>query len=186
MSRYRPEAEITELIIHCAATPNGVEYTAAHVNGWHGGRSFMRNPDALTGAGAWATKGPHASGLKHIGYHYVIRTNGVVEVGRRLSETGAHCRGHNHNSIGVCLIGTDVYTQAQWDALKQLVKAEIRDHGKRRLSAIAKRGSRADFPALSIHGHREFNTNKTCPGFDVAEWLANGMAPLKAHVLEAA
>lgn len=175
MSRYRPDTQISSLIIHCAATPNGRPHTAADIDRWHGERTppFTRHPDALTGTGAWAGKGQHARDLAHIGYHYVIRINGVVEVGRRLTETGAHCVGHNATAIGVCMIGTDAFTQAQWDALAKLVKATARDRKQARL------------PTLTLHGHREFAAHKACPGFDVAAWVANGYTPAPANVLEA-
>jgi hypothetical protein len=172
MSRYRPLADITQLIVHCAATPNGAPFTAADIDRWHGERGFQRAPDAQLGAGRWSGLGLHAPALAHIGYHYVIRINGVVEVGRRLTETGAHCRGQNHNSIGVCLVGTDQFTPAQWRALRFLVAAERRDRTKQRL------------PPISLHGHRVYNQRKTCPGFDVAAWERAGFATPPGAVLE--
>ena len=176
MSRYRPLSQIDEIIIHCADVPNGRETTAADIDRWHGERQppFHRDPRALTGEGPWAGRGPHAAGLRHIGYHYVIRVNGVVEVGRRLTETGAHCRGRNLRSIGVCLAGRDRFTLAQWEALRGLVNATQRDREADHL------------PRLAVFGHRDFNAHKTCPGFDVAAWLDNGLAPLAGHILEVA
>jgi len=172
MSRYRPESHITELIIHCAATPNGRPFTAEDIDRWHAERGFRRDPRALDGRGPWAGWGLHASRLLHIGYHYVIRVNGVVEVGRRRTETGAHCRGRNATSIGVCLIGTDRFTPAQWQALARLVQAE------------QQRQADLHLPPLTVCGHRVFNRHKTCPGFDVAAWLDGGRVPLADHLLE--
>lgn len=172
MSRYRPLSQIDEIIVHCADTPNGRPFTAADIDRWHGERGFRRDPRALTGEGPWAGQGPHASELAHIGYHYVIRVNGVVEVGRRLTETGAHCRGRNGRSIGVCLVGRDRFSPAQWRSLRKLVEAEQRDR---------RRDGR---PPLAVYGHRRFNRRKTCPNFDVAAWLAGGLEPLQDHLLE--
>lgn len=172
MSRFRPLSDIDELIIHCADTPNGREVTAADIDRWHVERGFHRNPAALAGYGPWAGRGPHAAALTAIGYHYVIRINGVVEVGRRLTETGAHCRGHNNRSIGVCMAGRDQFTQNQWDALAALVRAEQRDREKQHM------------PILSLHGHREFNAHKTCPGFSVGEWVRLGMTPPDGALLD--
>jgi len=44
-------------------------------------------------------------GWDDIGYHYVIRRNGDVENGRSLSKIGAHAKGRNKTSIGICLSG---------------------------------------------------------------------------------
>lgn len=172
MSRFRKLASIDELIIHCAATPNGRHVGAFDIDAWHHERNFKRHPDALTGKGSWAGLGPHAAAFGSIGYHYVILTSGAVQVGRRLTETGAHCRGHNARSIGVCLVGTDQFTMAQWESLGRLVRAEQRDREKRHL------------PPLSLHGHSEFNKHKTCPGFSVRQWVHDGYTPPANAVLE--
>ncbi len=40
-----------------------------------------------------------------IGYHYIIRRNGVIEQGRPENAIGAHTRGKNNVSIGIALTG---------------------------------------------------------------------------------
>src|SRR5918995_7417747 len=45
------------------------------------------------------------NGWKDIGYHYVVRMGGLVEVGRRLEDVGAHVVGFNDASIGICVSG---------------------------------------------------------------------------------
>lgn len=40
-----------------------------------------------------------------LGYHFVILKDGTIERGRELNQVGAHCRGRNRDSIGVCFIG---------------------------------------------------------------------------------
>lgn len=128
--------KITELIIHCSATPGGRDYTVADIDRWHKARGF-----------------------KMIGYHYVIRLDGTIEQGRPLEMTGAHCKGHNARSIGICYIGgldpkdrpKDTRTPAQKDSLWALVQALLKQ-----------------FPNATIHGHNEF-ANKACPCFDVKD-----------------
>ena len=44
-------------------------------------------------------------GWKDIGYHYVIRLNGKVELGRPLEKMGSHVVGYNRDSVGVCYVG---------------------------------------------------------------------------------
>jgi len=45
-------------------------------------------------------------GYSDIPYHYVIDTDGTLHATRPLERMGAHCKGHNANSIGVALMGT--------------------------------------------------------------------------------
>lgn len=154
----RPLKSINLLIIHCADTPNGRHTTAEEIDGWHAKRRFRRQPDEI---------GHQAPRLQHIGYHYVICLSGAVISARGLREVGAHAHGHNTRSIGVCLIGRDRFTRAQWDTLRAHVELQQRR-----------------FPGIKIIGHRDVDANKTCPGFDVAAWLANGMEPLPDHLVE--
>ena len=93
-----------KIIIHCSATPKGVDYNAADIDRWHKKRGFRK-----------------------IGYHYVIKIDGKIEKGREENEMGAHCLGQNMESIGICYIGglsedkqtpEDTRTEAQKIALK--------------------------------------------------------------------
>lgn len=169
MSKYRPIDSVDTLIIHCAAVPNGRITTPEVIDSWHHDRNFKRHSDARLGEGAWEVK-PYSMqqpGLRSIGYHLVIQIDGTQSPGRNINETGAHAAGFNATSIGICLIGTDKYTLEQWSALKAAV------HGYKRL-----------IPNLKIIGHRDVNPHKTCPGFDVAEWISGDMAPLEQHILK--
>ena len=126
--------DIKEIIVHCSATPEGKNFTVEDIRKWH-----------------------KAQGWSDIGYHYVIYLDGSINKGRDESKVGAHCVGHNSNSIGVCYIGgvakdgktpKDTRTDAQKAALIKLLK-ELK----------------AKYPKATIHGHREF-ANKACPSFD--------------------
>ena len=99
--------KITEIIVHCTATPEGRDYTVEQIRQAHLSRGF-----------------------NDIGYHYVIYRNGDIVVGR-VEKIGAHCLNHNANSIGVCYVGgvaadgktpKDTRTPAQRTALRRLVK----------------------------------------------------------------
>jgi N-acetyl-anhydromuramyl-L-alanine amidase AmpD len=175
---------ITTLVIHCSATPNGrtlfsgiagkpnFSTPADEINRWHKARGFHRSPQALK------RQEPR---LCCIGYHFVVATNGAVFNGRAIEEIGAHVQGHNRDSIGICMVGTDQYSVAQWGALAGLV------------SGLQKR-----FAGIRVLGHRDLSpdTNgdgtveprewlKTCPGFTVREWLDGDMKPLHGHILDA-
>lgn len=99
---------ITQIILHCSATPQGVHYTLSDIDRWH-----------------------RARGWKGCGYHYVILLDGTIQQGRPLDRIGAHCSGHNAHSIGICYIGgtdrngnpLDTRTPEQRDVLWGLVKS---------------------------------------------------------------
>ena len=103
-----------------------------------------------------------------IGYHYVIMNgclttahkydpsyDGLIGAGRDLGKAGAHCRGENKNSVGICFIGVDKFTDAQMDIAVVLVRALCEDN---------------DIDYDHVYGHNEFNKGKTCPNFDVEEF----------------
>ena len=119
--------QITKIIVHCSATPEGKDFTVADITRWHKQRKFVT-----------------------IGYHYVIYRNGEVHNGRPETQIGAHCTGHNASSIGVCYIGgvakdgktpKDTRTPAQKLALERLLR-----HLKDRFPKAAIHGHR-DFAA---------------------------------------
>lgn len=174
MSRYRPLSAIRRLVIHSSGSPNGQPLTAADIDAWHEKRQIRRSHEARYGLGRWEGRGPHAHALRAIGYHFVIRVNGVVEVGRRLTEEGGNGVGGTHRGIGVCLIGTDRFSEAQWAVLR------------RHVVTTNEWVEREHFEPLSIVGHRDLAPDVRCPGFDVAAWLDGGMVPPQTHILEVA
>ena len=78
----KSKRQITDIIIHCSATPEGKDYTVQDIRRWH-----------------------KQQGWSDIGYHYVVYRNGHIEPGRDVDIAGAHCEGHNAKTIGVCYIG---------------------------------------------------------------------------------
>ena len=125
---------INEIIVHCTATPEGKDYTVDDITRWHKERGF-----------------------KTIGYHYVVYRDGSVHEGRPLSEVGAHCKGHNAHSIGVCYVGgltADGLNAKDTRTLEQ----------KESLVLLLVR-LKTQFPLAEIHGHRDFAA-KECPSFD--------------------
>ena len=100
--------KITDIIVHCSATPEGKPFTVTDIDRWHRQRGFAQ-----------------------IGYHYVIYLDGTVHKGRPITQVGAHCQGHNAHSIGICYIGglaadnktpKDTRTEAQKQAMLNLLK----------------------------------------------------------------
>ena len=120
-----------KIVIHCSDSPQGRGDDAATIHRWHLERDF--------------------SG---IGYHFVVLEDGTRQSGRPVYWQGAHCQGHNSNSIAICLIGQGEYTEEQYGALTELLRELLVDH-----------------PQAWVVGHYELDRRKGCPMFDVPQWL---------------
>lgn len=65
-----------------------------------------------------------AQGWAGIGYHYVIRKDGTIEVGRPVWSVGAHAYGRNRDTIGIHVCGNfeiAIPTEAQTNSLAELI-----------------------------------------------------------------
>jgi len=97
-----------------------------------------------------------ARGWDGIGYHWFITNEGTLREGRPEDQAGAHCRGHNADSIGICLSGDlrDGCPPPMWMALVDLVRDICRCY---------------EIPYSQVRGHREMpGADTECPGFDAA------------------
>ena len=138
--RTKRMREIDKIIIHCTATP---DYNPTDV-------AFDRY--SITDIERWHK----AKGWDSCGYHYVIKRSGKIQRGRPDDTIGAHCKGHNSSSIGVCYIGSVTPTTMQVAAL-YLVCCEIMLNYSLSFS--------------DIFSHNSFNLAKTCPGFNIDKLL---------------
>lgn len=144
---------ITDIILHCTATPEGKAVTVAVIKAGHLARGF-----------------------KDIGYHYIIDLDGTIHKGRDESIIGAHCSGFNAHSIGISYIGgvktdgktpKDTRTAAQKTAMARLVKELL---GKYPGAKV--KGHRDYSPDLNGNGTVEPSEwIKACPCFEVKDWL---------------
>lgn len=125
--------KIKKIILHHSATPQKMDIGVDEIRRWH----------------------VDGNGWRDIGYHYVIRRDGTIEKGRADDEPGAHARGHNMGSLGVCLVGNGSFAISQWCALKSLLTVLMVQH-----------------EGADIIGHCDVG-NTDCPGFDVAEIVAS-------------
>ena len=139
--------DVKKIIVHCSATREGDNSINAEViDRWHKKR-----------------------GWKGIGYHFVVLIDGSIETGRMINKCGAHTKGMNCKSIGVCYIGgvesernnkgkysaKDTRTPEQIATLLELLRL---------LKKI--------YPDAKIHGHRDFAA-KACPSFDATDEYKN-------------
>lgn len=132
---------ISHIVIHCSATKEGADIKAADVDAWH-----------------------KAKGWEGIGYHFFIKLDGTIELGRPIQRVGAHVAGHNKNSIGICYAGgleedgktpKDTRTEKQKESMKNLCETLLRK-----------------FPSAKVVGHNDFaGVTKACPSFDVQKWV---------------
>lgn len=134
--------DLNRIILHCSATREGKDFSADTIRGWH----------------------VNGNGWSDIGYHWVIRLDGSIEVGRPLDKSGAHTKGHNKDSVGVCYIGgcdgggkpKDTMNPEQEKAWRMIVLSLRTLYGNH----------------ITIHGHNEF-ASKACPSFIVKEKFAD-------------
>ena len=107
---------------------------------------------------AWLLESDHIKrGYRQAGYHYYVRRNGEIVALRPLSMKGAHVKGYNGCSIGVCYEGglspagipTDTRTASQKRALiRLLLTLHLR------------------FAYASIVGHRDLSPDRNGDGVD--------------------
>lgn len=124
------------IVIHCSYTPSSMDIGLKEIDTWHRERGW------------WG-----------IGYHYVIRRDGTIEHGRPFDTIGAHVRGHNDSSIGICVVGgasnsvdkaEDNFTVNQGIALHELLQ---------QLCQI--------YPEAQVVGHKDLDDTRECPCFDL-------------------
>lgn len=128
---------IDELIVHCTATPEGEWFDRNDVNAWHKQRGWVM-----------------------IGYHYLVLTDGTIQVGRPIGMIGSHVKGHNKETIGIAYVGgltadakkpKDTRTQEQINAIFWLCQALVDKYKIKK----------------PIKGHYEYDAGKACPSFNV-------------------
>lgn len=138
------------VVVHCSATKEGKDYSVDTIRGWHKARGF-----------------------RDIGYHIVVGLDGEVRKGRPIEQSGAHAKGYNSYSVGVCYIGgldsngkpNDTRTVAQIHSLKAVIGT---------LKAL--------YGNLDVKGHRDLSVDmngdgvitpnewmKSCPCFNITE-----------------
>lgn len=134
------QEDVKLIVVHCSATPPSMDVDIRDVDRWHRQKGWLK-----------------------VGYHYFIKRSGELQEGRQLTEAGAHVKGHNHESVGICLAGglsevglqpEDNFLPVQKQALKSLL-AYLQKY----------------FEKAVIGGHRDYNPHKDCPCFEVQELI---------------
>jgi N-acetyl-anhydromuramyl-L-alanine amidase AmpD len=132
------------IVIHCTQTPSDMDVDVEKVIQWHKNRGFDT-----------------------IGYHYLIKRDGTLQVGRDEDVVGAHAVQVNGTSIGVALVGGGTvdmgwennFESIQFETLKSIL-LKLKDK----------------YNIEKIIGHYQVDDKKKCPSFDVPKWLEeNGL-----------
>jgi len=130
--------QINKLIVHCSATREGQDISVDTIRKWH----------------------VEGRGWSDIGYHFYIDIYGKIHKGRDIAKMGAHCKGHNRNSIGICYAGG-----VEEDGK---TPADTRTFEQEEALLCVLRTLKAMYPNAVIHSHKDF-ANKACPSFDATE-----------------
>lgn len=135
--------EINLLVVHCSATKPNQDIGVDEIRDWHKERGFS-----------------------DVGYHDIIRRNGLLEKGRPVDKPGAHAKGHNEHTIGVCLIGgIDQQGNPDFNFTDRQMRT-LRDY-------INQSRDTHNLTQKQIVGHRDLpGVDKACPCFDVVAWLS--------------
>ena len=129
---------INEIILHCSATTEGRDVSTEDIRRWH----------------------VRSNGWSDIGYHFVVELDGTVKAGRPVERSGAHVKGRNRKSIGLCYVGglgrdgktaKDTMNRAQEQSMLNLI--------------TTLRGVYGNVP---VTGHNKYAA-KACPSFQVDE-----------------
>ena len=145
------ERNITHIVLHCSATRSGQNIGRKEIHDWHVERGFAE-----------------------IGYHFVVRRTGRIETGRDIAKKGAHAKGFNSASIGICVVGglatllekpspMDNFTPASMNAAAKLVLKLMTEHdirlanvlGHNEVVAEITRAAPTACPVFSMNAFRE-------------------------------
>ena len=134
--------QINKIIVHCSATREGQNISEDTIRKWH----------------------VEGRGWTDIGYHFYIDIHGDIYKGRDIAKIGAHTKGYNRNSIGICYAGgveSDGKTpkDTRYECQKESLLAVLRT-------------LKAMYPDADIHSHNDF-ANKACPSFNATEEYKN-------------
>lgn len=138
--------KIDLIVIHCSASRADRDFTETDLEVCHRRRGF-----------------------NGIGYHFYIRKNGDIKTTRPIERIGAHAKGFNRTSIGICYEGgldchgrpADTRTEWQIHSMHVLVLTLLRD-----------------YPGCRVCGHRDLSPDLNGNGGDRAGGMGEGLSVL--------
>ncbi len=133
--------ETKYIVIHCSQTRPSQKIGAKEIDRWHRERGWLK-----------------------IGYGTVIKRDGTIEQGRQDDDVQATVKGYNHTAFGLCLVGGA--NEDNWKQPEDNFSAEQWESLKTELTRLVKK-----YPDARIVGHYDLDKHKTCPNFDVQDYL---------------
>lgn len=131
------------IVVHCSATGPSQDIGVKEIRKWH-----VKERDWID-----------------VGYHFVIRRNGTIELGRPLWAIGAHVQNYNRTSVGICLVGGTP------DGKSNVEENNFTDEQRAALDTLTVMLSGL-YPLAVVQGHRDFKgVQKFCPSFDTKLWF---------------
>jgi hypothetical protein len=127
----KPRRTIRKVFVHCSDSDRPEHDDVSVIRDWHLARGFTNT-----------------------GYHYFIRKDGMIQIGRPIEKIPAAQAGHNTGSIAICLSGRTDFTVAQFNSLRTLSNLIL-----------------GALPDVTFWGHHDVDRNKTCPNFNVRKEL---------------
>ena len=139
--------ETKYIVIHCSQTRPSQKIGAKEIDRWHRERGWLK-----------------------IGYGTVIKRDGTIEQGRQDDDVQATVKGYNHTAFGLCLVGGA--NEDNWKEPEDNFTAETWESLKTELTRLVKK-----YPDARIVGHYDLDKQKTCPNFDVQDYLLHEDIP---------
>lgn len=152
--------EINRVIVHCSGSDKLMQDSAEQVKVLHTAPPTLRY--------FWGEYETTGKGWADIGYHYFVQKSGFIKEGRPLHIPGAHARGHNLDSIGICLSGEKEFYPNQLDAAVGLIVYLMWEF---------------DLKRENILGHYEVDKDgKTCPNFNIREVISERIRKIEDEI----
>jgi len=131
--------EIKRIVVHCSASDVKSHDNIETIRRWHMVENKVKFDD--------------------VGYHFVIVKSGGIFPGRDINTVGAHVKGHNHDSIGICMTGDKILSMKQIESCALLCRTLMMGFGIKH---------------DQVFGHCELDSGKTCPNLDM-DWFRKNL-----------
>ena len=148
------------IIIHHSESP--LSTTVEQIRDWHTWPKEMKDQ-------TWRYKGKFyekhplgnnqitGNGWSDIGYHAVIEGDGTLRPGCSMDRVGAHAKGANKGSLGVCMVGDNTKPEQEWRLVQTATLEDLL-------------GVWCALFSAKIRGHGEVGSTATeCPGVSVKD-----------------
>ena len=174
MSKNSIRNKTTHIVLHCSATKNSATFVGfKQINEWHKARF---SPVCLCDTNIEKYSNVDLNQrLIYCGYHYIIKKDGNIEMGRPHDLIGVHAKGYNSRSVGICIVGTGEGKSANGFSDDLYGDTLMTDDQKVSLALILEQMQTLyNVPDSNVIGHVDTYGNnplKDCPTFDVQSYM---------------